>query len=112
MTASSLSISLAQLGQRGEVSSAVTPIGLSSSSSSSVAFGLALTGGAGFLGGAFLIAAALPAAGFAAGALTAKTWSQPLQRTFLPTAAAGTVIFFSALGTNDRNSLGHRCASS
>src|SRR3982074_1308526 len=88
MTASSLSISLAQLGQRGAVSSAVTPMGVSSSSSSSVGLALGLADLILGAGGAFLVA----------GTLTAKTCWHSLQRAFFPTASAGTVIFFSHSG--------------
>src|SRR4051812_40562190 len=96
MTASALSISLAQLGQRGVRSSVVTPYGLPSSSRSSSAAaalaGLGLTAGRrpGTLSpppAAGLGRAAPPAARAAT-----KTSPHALQRTFLPSTASGALL--------------------
>src|SRR5262245_31899130 len=91
MTASRLSISLAQLGQRGAMSRSVTPYGLASSSSS---VGLGLGAGLAALG------AGLGAgrASCASSARAAKVLPQPLQRIFLPSTSAGALICLSHSG--------------
>src|SRR4051794_30068845 len=97
MIASSSSISLAQLGQRGARSRSVTSYGLPSSSRSSECC-LALAE-AGFLAAGADLAGAL--AGFAGAALagvgaalTGTTAPQPLQRIFFPSSSAGAFISF------------------
>src|SRR4051794_15608192 len=95
MMAFSLSISLAQKGQRGARSTSVTPYDFLSSSSSAGALAAAL--GSGFAAGALPLAG--PGLAFGAGwPFTGKAVPHSLQRIFLPSASAATLSCFLHFG--------------
>src|SRR3954470_23991671 len=97
MTASSLSISLAQLGQRGAKLMSVMPYGLPSPSSSRSGRGplSSLAGALAALAGGL---AGLAGALVGRGAWASKVAPQDLQRIFLPTTAGGALRSLSHSG--------------